>query len=69
MLAYKKDFLIDAALYRYEALGEERVNQLRPMYDETYEKYGKERFRQLTCLDAEAIRSYKLSRKSSQTQD
>lgn len=61
-LAYTKEFLIEAALFRFKVLGEERVNKMRPMYNETYDKYGKEKFRVYTCLDAEAIRSFKLSR-------
>lgn len=64
--AYTKEFLVDAALSRFAILGDEYISKARPMYEETYDKYGKDEFRKYTCLDAEAIRTYKLSAPSGQ---
>jgi hypothetical protein len=56
---YTKEFLVEAALSRFEILGMESVESLRIMFDKFYDEAGKDKFRKYTCLDAEAIKKYK----------
>lgn len=66
-IAYTKEFLVNAALFPFECLGEKSVNNLRTMFDQFYDKVGKNEFRKYTSLSAEAIKKYKehLSEKGS----
>lgn len=59
-LAYTKEFLVDAFLYRYkEVLSMERMDNLRKIAEKDYDENGKDVFRKHTALDAEAIKTYK----------
>jgi hypothetical protein len=59
MAGYTKEFLVEAALSRFEILGVEAVEGLRDMFNKFYDEAGKDKFRSHTCLDADAIRKYK----------
>lgn len=59
MAGYTKEFLIDAGLFRYEPLGKEAIDQLRPLFESCYDKYGKDKYRLYASLDAAAIRQFK----------
>jgi hypothetical protein len=59
MAGYTKEFLIDAALFRYEPLGKEAIDQLRPIFENCYDKYGKDKYRTYASLDADRIKEYK----------
>ncbi len=59
MAGYTREFLIDCFVNRYESLGAERAQKQRDLASATYDKYGKDEFRKLASLDAEAIRIYK----------
>lgn len=59
MAGYTKEFLVDAALSRFEVLGVEAAESMRPMYEKFYDEAGKDKFRVYTSLDAAAIKEYK----------
>lgn len=56
---YTKEFLIEAALSKFEPLGTTVVDNMRPMFEKCYNDFGKDKFRTYTSLTAEAIRDYK----------
>lgn len=58
-IGYTKEFLIEAYLYRFESIGKEVVDSLRILAEKAYAKYGKDEFRKLSSLDADAIKIYK----------
>ena len=60
MAGYTKDFLIDAFLSRYYSLCEEKFAELEIMANHFYNDVGRDKFRTYCCLDAEAIKKYKL---------
>jgi hypothetical protein len=59
MAGYTKEFLVEAALSRFEILGIEAVESMRAMFNNFYNEAGKDKFRVYTCLTAEAIKKYK----------
>lgn len=59
MAGYTKEFLIDAGLFRYEVLGKEAIDQLRPLFEKCFDTYGKDKYRTYASLDAAAIKAYK----------
>lgn len=59
MAGYTKEFLIDVAISRFEILGVESAENMRPMFEIHYNKVGKEEFRKHASIDAETIRNYK----------
>lgn len=59
MAGYTREFLIDAFVSRYTPLGVEVATRQRKLAEHTYERFGKDQFRKLASLDAEAIRNYK----------
>ena len=59
MAGYDKEFLVEAALSRFELLDIEKIEGLRTMFDKFYDEVGKDRFRIYTSLSAEAIKKYK----------
>ena len=59
-LAYTKEFLIDAYIYRFYSLKPEVIETLKNLAKDAYDKYGKDEFRKLASLDADAIKQYKL---------
>jgi hypothetical protein len=59
MAGYTKEFLIEAALSRFEIMGVEVVEEMKPMFTNFYDEVGKDRFRVYTSLNAEAIKEYK----------
>lgn len=62
MAGYTREFLIDAYLSRFVNLPSmtiERLLELEQVANNTYDKYGKDKFRDYSSLDAEYIRNYK----------
>jgi hypothetical protein len=59
MAGYTRDFLLNAYVSRYEPLGLEAVESLYKIGAQTYDKFGKDKFRAYASLDAKAIREYK----------
>lgn len=59
MTGYTKEFLIEAALSRFEVLSIERVEALRVMFNTFYDEVGKDKFRTYTCVTADLIKKYK----------
>jgi hypothetical protein len=59
---YTKEFLIDAYLSRFTnipSISIEQLLDLEKIAHNTYDKYGKDKFREYSSLDAEYIRLYK----------
>ena len=66
MAGYTKEFLIDAYLSRFTnipSIGIEQLLELEQIAHKTYDKYGKDKFREYSSLDAEYLRNYKASLK------
>lgn len=63
MAGYTREFLIAACVSRYEPLGPEIAARQRKLAESTYDRFGKDQFRKLASLDAEAIRVYKAKAK------
>ena len=62
MAGYTREFLIDAYLSRFVNLPSmtiERLLELEQVANNTYDKYGKDKFRDYSSVDAEYIRNYK----------
>lgn len=59
MAGYTREFLIAAFVSRYEILGPQIAASQRKLAESTYDRFGKDQFRKLASLDAEAIRTYK----------
>lgn len=62
MAGYTKEFLVDAYLWRFTKIPSitiERLLSLEQIAIKTYDKYGKDKFRDYASLDAEYIRNYK----------
>lgn len=62
MAGYTREFLIDAFLSRYESVP--CAYDLKALAEKCYDTVGKDEFRKYASLDAEAIRKYKASKKS-----
>lgn len=61
--AYTKEFLVDAFISRYAGV---KTNvDLKRLAEKCYDEVGKDKFRTYASLDADAIRAYKASKKSS----
>jgi hypothetical protein len=61
---YTKEFLVDAYLWRFTKIPTISIDQLLDLERiaiNTYDKYGKDKFRDYASLDAEYIRNYKAS--------
>lgn len=56
---YTKEFLIEVALSRFEMLPHDQINNLRNMFNDFYDKVGKEKFRTYSCVTADLIKEYK----------
>lgn len=63
-LGYTKDFLVEAFVSRYAGLGADIEQRQRKMADRYYDQVGKDKFRVAASLDAEAIKIYKLTKRS-----
>jgi hypothetical protein len=66
MAGYTREFLIDAYLWRFTnipSIGIEQLLDLEQIANNTYNKYGKDKFREYSSLDAEYLRNYKASLK------
>lgn len=64
MAGYTREFLIDAYLWRFTnvpSIGIEQLLDLEQIANNTYNKYGKDKFREYSSLDAEYLRNYKAS--------
>lgn len=61
--AYTKEFLVDAFVSRYASV--ETGVDLKSLAEKLYDEVGKDKFRAYASLDADAIRAYKASKKSS----
>jgi len=60
MAGYTREFLIDAYLWRFlKAISIERLLVLEEIANKTYDKYGKDGFRERASLDADYIKKYK----------
>lgn len=60
-MAYTQEFLVNAFLYRYRSLGEDKVNELRVLANRSYLESGRDKFRLLACLTPKALKEYKES--------
>jgi hypothetical protein len=63
MAGYTRNFLLNAYTSRYEPLGLDAVESLHKLAETAYDKFGKDKFRALASLDAEAIKQYKAKQK------
>ncbi|NDB57414.1 hypothetical protein EB001_03095 [bacterium] len=61
MAGYSREFLIDAFVSRYEVLSDEIVARQRQLAEKTYDEVGKDKFRVLASLDADALKEFKLT--------
>ena len=61
MAGYTKEFLVDAFVSRYEVLGAVIAHKQRALAEATYAEFGKDKFRVLTSLDADALKKFKLA--------
>ena len=61
MAGYSREFLIDAFVSRYEDLSDEVVARQRHLAEKTYDEVGKDKFRVLASLDADALKEFKLT--------
>lgn len=61
MAGYSRDFLIDAFVSRYEALGAEVTARQKALAEKTYDEVGKDKYRVYASLDADAIKEFKLA--------
>jgi hypothetical protein len=60
MAGYTREFLIDAYLWRFlKAISIERLLELEVIANRTYDKYGKDKFRDYSSLDADYLKRYK----------
>lgn len=62
MAGYSKQFLIDVALDRFvncSLITVEQVESLEKMYNDFYDKVGRDKFRVYASVDADAIKAYK----------
>ena len=59
MTGYKKEFLVNAFVSRYEPLGLEAVEKQYQLASLFYDTTTKEQFRKYCSLDAEALADYK----------
>jgi hypothetical protein len=59
MAGYTKEFLVEVALSRFEVLPLENINYLRDMFNDFYDKVGKDKFRTYSCVTADLIKEYK----------
>lgn len=61
MAGYTKEFLVSAFLSRYYTLPSEKFFELETMADTFYDKVGRDKFRVYASLDADALKTYKLT--------
>lgn len=66
MAGYSREMLIDAFVSRYTSLGQDKLVNLKALAEQSYDTVGKDEFRKLASLDAEAIRVYKAQLKAKQ---
>jgi len=62
MAAYTKEFLVAAFMSRYikcSLITIEQLESLEKIANNTYDKYGRDKFREYASLTAERIREYK----------
>jgi hypothetical protein len=61
--AYSKEFLIEAALFRFDILNlnEDEKNEMRIMFANDFERHGKEKFRQYASVTPDVVKQYKTS--------
>lgn len=64
-MIYTREFLIDAFLWRYTdvmlAKGDAAFDRLVEITQATYDKYGKDKFREYCSLDAAEIKKFRLA--------
>jgi hypothetical protein len=61
MAGYSKDFLVSAFLSRYVMLPDDKFEALEVMANEFYDKVGRDKFRVYCSLDADAIKTARMS--------
>lgn len=62
MAGYTKEFLVAAFMSRYvkcSLITIEQLENLERLANDTYDKYGRDKFREYASLTAERIREYK----------
>ena len=62
MAGYTKEFLVAAFMSRYikcSLISIEQLESLEKIANNTYDKYGRDKFREYASLTAERIREYK----------
>ena len=56
--AYTKEDIINAALMRFQTLGEEYISTLRPMYEKFFDEKGKDTFRTYASVTPAVMKEY-----------
>ncbi len=62
MAGYTKEFLVAAFMSRYikcSLISIEQLERLEEIANDTYDKYGRDKFREYASLTADRIREYK----------
>jgi hypothetical protein len=60
MAGYSREFLVDAYLWRFlDIVSIEDLLELEQIGYSTYDKYGKDKFREYSSLDADYLKRYK----------
>ena len=60
MAGYTREFLIDAYLWRFlKVITIEQLLELEKIANYTYDKYGKDKFREYSSLSADYLKRYK----------
>jgi hypothetical protein len=60
MAGYTREFLVDAYVWRFlNCVTVETLLELEQIGYNTYDKYGKDKFREYSSLDADYIKRYK----------
>lgn len=56
--AYTKEQVVEAALLRFESLGKDYQEKLRPMYEKFYDERGKDVFRTYASVTPDTMKEY-----------
>lgn len=56
--AYTKDEVIAASLLRFESLGKDYQDKLRPMYEKFYDERGKDVFRTYASVTPDTMKEF-----------
>lgn len=57
--AYTQELLVNAFLYRFRILSQDKIDCLRVLADRSFMERGRDQFRLYACVTPEVIREYK----------